>query len=156
MADMPTCSNCGAAIQYDDGKLTQMHFSSEGIGEDLRCEKCAGPVLAEALVLGQSMTGEYHYGPNVLTWECGRDPDDPERIMGGIGRAFLSLLARAIDAVSGGKRKAGERALRRLVGEGGPHEDTCECLCVAGTDTLAEVCPYCHARIALAIQSGGA
>lgn len=151
MADALICSNCGAAIQYDEGKLTQTHFAEDGIGLDYRCEKCAGPILAEALVLGQSVSGSYHLGHNILKWECKADPE-VTGILGGIARAFVLLVARVMDTVAGGKRRAAAKALTRLVGEGAPHEDTCECLRVG--ESLTEFCPYCQARLALAIQPG--
>lgn len=152
MAEMPVCENCGAAIQYDEGKLTQTHFAEDGIGQSFRCDKCAGPVLAEALILGQSVSGEYHVGHNVLKWECKADPE-VTGILGSIARAFITLVVRVVDTVAGGKTRAAAKALRRLVGEGSLHEDTCEC--EAGDFKKGKFCPYCQARLALAIQSGG-
>ncbi len=151
MAEMPVCENCGAAIPYDEGKLTQTHFAEDGIGQSFRCDKCAGPVLAEALMLGQSVSGEYHVGHNVLKWQCKAEPE-VTGILGSIARSFIMLVARVLDTVAGGRRRAAAKALTRLVGEGGPHEDTCAC--EDGALEKGQPCPYCQARLALAIQSG--
>jgi len=149
MSDMPICSNCGTAIQYDDGKLTQTELSLEdGVGEDVRCERCAGTVLAEALLEADSAKGVFSLGHHALHWEVQRDAGDPSRLVD-ILRAFWQIAQRAIALLGGySRQRRAEEVLQRLVGKGGHHEDDCYCSW-SPTGDRGEVCVYCHARFAL-------
>lgn len=150
---METCAVCGEPIQYDEGKLTQTGLNPDGISQDYRCGRCGGPVLAEAILRADSAAGNFVYGPVELRWEVGRHPDAPAGMVGRCLRTFLVLLHRAMEKIPVGRRARAERALRDLVGPGGPHAQTCAC---PPREANPGLCPYCRARaVARAIQPRG-
>ena len=149
MAELPVCSKCGAAIQYDDGKLTETDVSLEhGVGEEVRCERCASERIARALLEARSSKGIFSLGHHALHWEVKRDAGDPSLLVD-IVRAFWQMTQRAIALLGGeSRRKRAEAVLERLVGKNGHHEDDCFCSWSPNGDR-GEICVYCHARLAL-------
>jgi DNA-directed RNA polymerase subunit RPC12/RpoP len=149
MAEFPVCAKCGQAIQYDAGKLTETEFSLEdGIGEELRCERCASERLAEALLKADSSKGLFSLGHHELHWEVRREDGDPSLLVD-ILRSFWGVAQRAIALVGGAsRRKRAEKVLERLVGKGGHHEDDCYCSWSPNGDR-GDICVYCHARFTL-------
>lgn len=142
---MDTCGTCGEAIQYEAGKLTQTEFSLEGVGEEYRCLKCAGPLLAEMVLQAESAKGSYHYGAVQLAWELQRDEEAPSGMTGQCLRSFLKLLFTVMEKFPVGRRARAERALRDLVGPAGPHAQTCDC---RGREA-GDLCPWCCGRLTL-------
>lgn len=142
---METCAACGRPIHYDEGKLTQTGFNPEGVSEDLRCERCAGPVLAEAILQADSASGSYVYGAVALRWEVGKHPDAPAGVVGRCLRGFLRVLHGAMEKILVGRRARAEQALKDLVGPDAPHAETCDCR----RREPGDVCPWCRARVVM-------
>lgn len=143
---METCHECGGPVQYEEGRLTQEEMSLEdGIGETIKCRKCAGPQLAEMLLKAEEGTGHYQFGAVRLAWELKRHDEAPSGMPARCLRSFLELVIRTMEKFGVGPRVRAERALKDLVGPDGPHAQTCDCR----KREPGDLCPWCRGRLVL-------